>query len=275
MAKIVEIKEIPLKSLIIGKGQVRVRDVGKDIDELADSIKKQGLLQPIVVCESDDPGKYEILTGQRRFLAHKVLQLEKITACILDEKVDEIEAKLISVTENLVRRDPNSKDYIDACTWLYRKYGSMKAVAEELGIHVDKVSRYVKYDRLKPEIRKLVDDEGIDIKTALKAQDAASVTGEYDSEEAVKLAKEMDKMSGAQQTRIAKRLKDEPSADVDDVIEAAKTGERVTQVVVTLGAEMHTSLKQFAKDEGTNMDEAARSLIEEGLSGKGYNLEED
>ena len=97
MAKIVEIKEIPLKTLIIGKGQVRVRDVGKDIDELADSIKKQGLLQPIVVCESDEPGKYEILTGQRRFLAHKVLQLEKITACILDEKVDEIEAKLISV----------------------------------------------------------------------------------------------------------------------------------------------------------------------------------
>ena len=44
MAKIVEIKEIPLDALVIGKGQVRVRDVGKDIEELASSIKKQGLL---------------------------------------------------------------------------------------------------------------------------------------------------------------------------------------------------------------------------------------
>ena len=125
MANIIEIKEIPLDALVIGKGQVRVRDVGKGIDELASSIKKLGLLQPIVVCDSDEPGKYEILTGQRRFLAHKELHKDTITACILDEKVDEAEAKILSVTENLVRRDPNSKDYIDACTWLYRKYGSI------------------------------------------------------------------------------------------------------------------------------------------------------
>ena len=37
-SKVVEVKEIPLTSLVIGKGQVRVRDVGKDIDELAASI---------------------------------------------------------------------------------------------------------------------------------------------------------------------------------------------------------------------------------------------
>jgi ParB family chromosome partitioning protein len=274
MAKIVEIKEIPLDALVIGKGQVRVRDVAKDLDELMASIKKQGLLQPIVVCESEEPGKYEILTGQRRFLAHKELQKKTITACILDEKVDEIEAKLISITENLVRRDPNSKDYIDACTWLYRKYGSMKAVADELGLKPATVSNYVKYDRLKPEMRKLIDEGQVEMKTALKAQDAASVTGEYDAEEAVKLAKEMSKMSGAQQARVAKKILEEPKADVDDVIEAAKTGEKITQIVVTLGTVLHRSLKQYAKDDGTTVDEAARSLIEEGLTGKGYSVEE-
>lgn len=274
MAKIVEVKEIPLDDLVIGKGQVRVRDVGKDIDKLAASIKKRGLLQPIVVCESEEPGKFEILTGLRRFLAHKELHKETITACVLDEKVDEKEAKIISVTENLVRLDPNSKDYIDACTWLYRRYGSTKAVAEELGLKDDDVKVYVKYDRLKPEMKQLV-EEGIDMKVVLKAQDAASVTGEYNAEEALKLAKEMAPMSGAQQTRIVKKLKEKPSSDIDNVIEAAKSGEKITQIVVTMTSGAHQSLKQFAKDEGTTIDDAARSLIEEGLTGKGYVGEEE
>lgn len=274
MAKIVEVKEIPLDALVIGKGQVRVRDVGKDIDELAESIKVRGLLQPIVVCESEEPGKFEILTGLRRFLAHEKLQKETITACVLDEKVDEKEAKIISVTENLVRLDPNSKDYIDACTWLYHRYGSTKAVAEELGLDEDKVRGFVKYDRLKPEMKQLV-DEGIDMQVALRAQDAASVTGEYKVEEALKLAKEMAPMIGAQQKRIVKKLKEKPSSDIDDVIEAAKSGEKITQVVVTMTSGAHQMLKQFAKDEGTTIDDAARSLIDEGLTGKGYVGEEE
>jgi ParB family chromosome partitioning protein len=275
MAKIVEIKEIPLSALVIGRGQVRVRDVGKGIDELAASIKKQGLLQPIVVCEAGEPGKYEILTGQRRFLAVEALQKDTITACVLDQKVDEVEAKLISVTENLVRRDPNSKDYIDACTWLYRKYGSIQDVADELGLSYSKVALYVKYDRLKPEMRKLVDEGEVEMKTALRAQDAASVTGSFNAEEAVKLAKEMSRMSGGQQQRIVQKRKEKPEGDVDEVIEAAKSGEKITQIVITVGTVLHQRLKQYAKDEGTTMDDAVRTLIEEGLTGKGYSMEEE
>jgi len=147
-AQIVDTKEIPLSSLVIGKAQVRVRDVGKDIDELAASIAKVGQLEPIVVCPAREEGKYEILTGQRRFLAHKQLKKEKIMACILDREVDETEAKVISVTENLVRRDLNRKDLIDACTALYRRYGSIKDVVDETGLPYEKVRLFVKYDRL-------------------------------------------------------------------------------------------------------------------------------
>lgn len=275
MAKITEIREIRLDDLVIGKGQVRVRDVGRDIEEMASSINKIGLLQPILVCAAVEAGKYEILTGQRRFLAHKMLNKKTIKACIFDQKVDEREAKKLSMTENLVRIDPNSKDYIDACTWLYRQYGSVKAVAEELGLNQGKVSQYVKYDRLKPELKELVVEDGVDIKVALRAQDAASVTGEFDAQEAVKLAKELSKMSGVQQTNVMKKLKDEPNADVDEVIEAAKTGVRSHQITVTIQPILHKSLKQYAKDEGTTADDAARTLIEEGLLGKGYKVEEE
>ncbi|MXZ13392.1 MAG: ParB/RepB/Spo0J family partition protein [Candidatus Dadabacteria bacterium] len=81
MAKIIEYRELPLDDLVIGKGQVRTSEIGKDIEELANSIRVQGLLQPIVVCKSEEQsGKWEILTGQRRFLAHKLLEKESITA---------------------------------------------------------------------------------------------------------------------------------------------------------------------------------------------------
>ena len=76
MARVTKVIEIPLVDLVIGKGQVRLTDVGKDIDELAESISKVGLLEPIVVCPTAQAGKYEILTGQRRFLAHKKLGRE-------------------------------------------------------------------------------------------------------------------------------------------------------------------------------------------------------
>ena len=271
-AKIVAVKEVSLSSLVIGKAQVRVRDVAKEIDELASSIAKIGQLEPIVVCPSKEAGKYEILTGQRRYLAHKQLKKETIMACILDHEVDETEAKVISVTENLVRRDLNRTDLIDVCTALYRKYGSIKDVADETGLPYAKVNLYVKYDRLStaPELKKLVDQNEVDLKVALRAQEAASVSGTYNPEEAVMLAKELSRMSGAQQTRVVQKREEDPSVDVSEIIEAAKTGERITQIVVTIGAAWHQSLKRYAKDEATTIDDAARSLIEEALSSKGY-----
>ena len=73
MAKIIEHRQIPLDDLVIGKGQARTRDTLKDVDQLAESIEKQGLLQPIVVCEAKQMGKWKILTGAT-ILAHKALK---------------------------------------------------------------------------------------------------------------------------------------------------------------------------------------------------------
>ena len=72
MADLKQVQELKLDDLTLSKGQVRTK-VGEGIDELAESIRVLGLLEPIVVMPSSKAGKYEILTGQRRFLAHKRL----------------------------------------------------------------------------------------------------------------------------------------------------------------------------------------------------------
>jgi len=271
MATIVEYRDIPLDDLVIGKAQVRIQDPGKDIDELAASIDKQGLLQPIVVCEAKDPDKWEILTGQRRFLAHKMLKKSTISAAILDSRVDEAEAKTISITENLIRRKLSSKEMKDGILYLYNRYGSIKDVVETTGISRNKVSENLKYPRLIQPLKDMVDNQKIDINAALRAQDAAvGKDEEPDPDVAVRLAGEMAPMTDAQRRKFAQERKEHPDRPLDDVIEDAKTGSKVIQIVATVTQETHGAIKQFAKEESTNQDEATVALIEEALTGRGF-----
>jgi ParB family chromosome partitioning protein len=269
MARVKEVREIPLSNLEIGKAQVRLRDVGKEIDELAASIAKVGLLEPIVVVESAEPDTFEIITGQRRFLAHQLLKKDSILAAVLDEPVSETTAKVLSVTENLVRRDLNSRDLIDVCTELYRKYGSIKDVAAETGLPATKVAQYVKYEALVPELKQAVDSGDVPLDAALRAQKAADARGDVAAEQIVELAKEMAPMSGAQRRRVVEQIQDSPDQEIDDAIEHAKSGGKVVQLLVTLTSRVHSSLQQVAKDEGLNMDSAAGELIEEALMTRG------
>ncbi len=269
-ARTKEIKEIELSKLRIGKGQVRTKDVGKEIDELAESIRVLGLLEPIVVAPADKDGNYEILTGQRRFMATKQLKLPTIMAAVLAEKVDEHIAKAISVTENVVRRDLSQIELISACTALYKTYGTIKNVSEATGLPYEKVRQYVKYDRLVAPLKKMVDSGEIDIKVAMRAQDAASVEGEPNEKDAVKFAKEMAPMSGAQQQKMVKEREDNPGSSADAVIESAKTGAKITQIIATVSSVIHIALQNFAKTEGQTQDDAAATLIEFALDQKGF-----
>lgn len=268
MAKVIEYREISLDDLTIGKGQVRTGEPGKDIEELMESIKVQGLLQPIVVCRSDEQGKWEILTGQRRFLAFKLLERKSIPAAILDEVVDERHAKAISITENLIRRNLSGTELIEGITFLYNRYGgSIKMVVNATGISERKVREYVKYERLLPELKEMVDEGTVNISVALKAQDAAAAGGDEVSnpQDAIVLAKEMSQMVEPQRKKLVQERKADSSLSVSDAIERAKTGGKVTQIIVTLTDATHSALQQFSKKNHATQDEAAALLIEAGL----------
>lgn len=274
MAKIVEYKDIPLDDLTIGKGQVRTQDASKGIDDLATSIEAQGLLQPIVVCPASETGKWEILTGQRRFLAHKMLNKESIAAAVLDERAEEAEAKAISITENLIRRKLSGKDLTDAIVFLYNIYGTIKGVTEATGLPYREVRHHVRYPRLLPELKEMVDDGRLDVNVAVKAQDAATA-GDYGDPDpevainAIKFAEEMTSMTGPQRKKLAEERKKDPEKTVDDAIEAAKAGGKITQIIATVTQDTHTAVRRFAKREGATQDEAAVMLIEEALVNHG------
>jgi ParB family chromosome partitioning protein len=270
-----QVEMIPLSLLDIGTAQVRT-DLSSGIDDLAASIRKQGLLQPIVVARQSN-GRYEILAGQRRFLAHQKLKLEFIRAQVIESKdVDDDMKVAISLTENLVRKDNSQKELIDACTKLFKRYGTIKIVAEETGLSTSLVSQYVKYDQLIPELKEKVDNAQLDMKVALQAQKAAMASdGSVETEAALKFASELSPMSNTQRKSFIKVVEVDPDASIEEKIEKGRKQPVLRQVIVTMEESLHRALQGFAKDEGVNQDEAAANLIEDGLVRRGLLGEQD
>ena len=260
--KIVDYKEVPLDRLIIGQSHARTRDVLKNLEELERSIQMIGLLEPIVLAPADDD-QYEVVAGQRRFLAVERLGWPTIRAGILDARPDGDLSKAISLTENMVREDMNTQDYIDACTVLFRRYGTIKMVSEELGLPIRKVSQYVKFDQLTDNLQDQVKNDRLKLDVALRAQKAAtSPDGEIDEGKAEKLAEEMKGMAGLQQQRIEQEAKKNPDASAEDLVELGRRPPREKRLTVTLSVELHDALDRYADDEGTDPGVAAVNIIE-------------
>ncbi len=95
-------KEIEMYKIYPNKNQPRKNFDEEKIQELADSINKYGLLQPIILKE-DSNGEYMIIAGERRFTACKKLGMKKIPAIIKDVSYEEIDK--LAIIENLQRED--------------------------------------------------------------------------------------------------------------------------------------------------------------------------
>src|SRR5258707_14600103 len=69
-----QIFDIPIREIEVSEENIRVHSAFRDLDELAASIQKLGLLQPIVLLGSPGAPPYKVISGQRRLLAHQKLK---------------------------------------------------------------------------------------------------------------------------------------------------------------------------------------------------------
>ena len=269
--RIKETKALPLNALTLGQFQVRTRHVAKNLEDLVHSISTLGLLQPIVVCPADVDGTYEILCGQRRFLACQEIGLDDIMAVILDRKVSQTEAKVISLTENAVRENMSKADLIDVCSYLYTKYQSAQEVHNQTGISVANIKKYVTVARLPPEIKDAVGDGEITLDAAMRAAEACDTGGVEppDVEEILKYARALSPLAVVQQKEVVKAKRSNPKSDIAKVMDIAGENRQI-QIVTTLSAKIHESLQRYADKERTTQDAAAAGLIIEGLDQAGY-----
>lgn len=137
---------ISLSQLVVSNLNVRkALDAGQDdstIEELAASIREKGLLSPLTVRPLPD-GRFEILVGQRRYLACKLVPLDPVP-CLVKQGLSDADAISLSLIENVHRADMHPIDKARALQALLAKYGSYDAVAKESACSVPTIRRYLK-----------------------------------------------------------------------------------------------------------------------------------
>ncbi len=125
-----------ISDLSPNKYQPRINFNEDKLQELTNSIKKNGIIQPIAVREDKvDPGRYEIVAGERRWIAAQRAGLHKIPIIVLD--LDDKESLEVAIVENIQRDDLNiieeAKGYL--------------RLSEEFGYDHEKIARFMSKSR--------------------------------------------------------------------------------------------------------------------------------
>ena len=121
------------------------------LDELADSIKAQGVLQPVTVRPGKD-GRYVLITGERRMRASTIAGKTTIAAIV--RVVSEQQAAEMTVIENLQRRDLTCMDLARAYIMLSKNFNlTQEQIGERVGVARETVSNYMRLAKLPLQVQ--------------------------------------------------------------------------------------------------------------------------
>jgi len=124
--------KIPIEDLSRNRFQPRKQFSKESIEELSNSIKERGVIQPIVVRPDNlKSGKYEIIAGERRWLASQNAGLHEVPVIVLD--VDDVKSLEFAIVENVQRQDLNAVDEA-------RGY---KRLVDEFNYDQEKLSKFI------------------------------------------------------------------------------------------------------------------------------------
>lgn len=208
-----EIKDIKMSDIKVSDFNIR-KDIqagteDSGLEDLAESIKDKGLLNPLIVRSLND-GTYDLIAGQRRFLACKKLGWVAVPA-IIREVSDDTDATVLSLIENVHRADLNPIDKARAYQMIHNKYHDFNKVAKETGVSVPTIKRYVSLLKLSSSLQqKLSTSDG---PAGIKALSTlAEMFSQEEQEEA------LDKISGFKQDIQYEMLR-RSSGNVDELEE--------------------------------------------------------
>jgi ParB family transcriptional regulator, chromosome partitioning protein len=145
---------LPIEHLQRGKFQPRKDMNPEKLQELADSIKAQGIIQPIVVRKIDQD-KYEIVAGERRWRAAQLAGLQQVPVVIKD--IDDRATMAIALIENIQRQDLNPLEEAEALRRLLDEFTmTHQQIADAVGKSRVTVTNLLRLMELHPEVKKLL-----------------------------------------------------------------------------------------------------------------------
>lgn len=234
-----QIQDIELAKITPNRFQPRRRFSEAAINELASTLDKEGLLQPIVIREKDE-GDYEIIAGERRYRAAQSLGWEKIPAIV--KNMDDDQAASLALIENLQRENLNPIDEAQAYSNLM-KLNSLTQVelAKEMGKSQSYVANKMRLLKLTPKVQSYLASGEISARhgralLSLSERDQGRVADEIvannlnvkDTEEIVKDVegyfeqKKVDEELGKTKKRVPHRIPKDMRVQINTIKQAIK-----------------------------------------------------
>ena len=176
-----ELQQLPASELQPGKYQPRTRMDPGSLEELAASVKSQGVMQPILVRQIGglfDAKRYEIVAGERRWRAAQIAGLSQVP-CLVREIPDEA-ALAMSLIENIQREDLNPLEEAAGIQRLIDEFGmTHQAAADAVGRSRPAASNLLRLLQLAPQVQELLMAGDIDMghARALLPLDGAAQVG--------------------------------------------------------------------------------------------------
>jgi ParB family chromosome partitioning protein len=143
---------VPIEQIIANRNQPRQDFNPKEMQELTDSIKVNGILQPLTVRDLDD-GKFELIAGERRLRSAREAGLETVPVYILSIEAD-VEMMEYALIENIQRVDLNPIEEAEGYAILCGKYNlAQEEIAKRVGKSRPAIANSLRLLKLPPEIK--------------------------------------------------------------------------------------------------------------------------
>ncbi|WP_108652837.1 ParB/RepB/Spo0J family partition protein [Dongshaea marina] len=210
------LRELPLEWLTRGKYQPRKDMSQSALEELANSIRAQGIIQPIVVRPLGDE-RFEIIAGERRWRAAQLARLEQVP-CIIKDVADDA-AVAIALIENIQREDLNAIEEAVALRRLLEEFEmTHQQLAEAVGKSRAAVSNLLRLNQLNTDVQLLVEHGDLEMG---HARALLALEGEQQSEVARQVVQK--ELSVRETERLVKKVKEpkqnkpksQPDPDID------------------------------------------------------------
>jgi ParB family chromosome partitioning protein len=155
------LRDVPIDQLKPGRYQPRSHMQHETLLELAESIKAQGVMQPILARTLPEGG-YEIIAGERRWRAARMAGLGDVPVLVRD--IPDHEALAAALIENIQREDLNALEEAQGIQRLVKEFGlTHQSVAETLGRSRAAVTNLLRLLELAPPVRELLAEGRIDM----------------------------------------------------------------------------------------------------------------
>ena len=157
----VNINKLSISDLVSNKFQPRKIFDEENLQDLTNSIKKRGIIQPIIVRKSSDKSsKYEIIAGERRWLAAQKAGLHEVPVVITD--VDDLKSLEFAIIENVQRNDLNALEEARGYQRLIDEFSyNQEKVAEFIGKSRTHITNFLRLLTLPNAVLKLIETKKI------------------------------------------------------------------------------------------------------------------